>query len=190
MTSPVCHLSVEELEARVRGAASAIERSHCQTIWLLAQGHETAEVAEIMAFSERWVNKLARRYERGGEAALGDLRQHNPGGKPLLSDRDLEALRERLKTPPGDGGLWSGPKVARWMAGRLGVEHIHAPRGWEALKKLGWSLQQPRPKNPKSATPEEQDAFKKNSPACWPKKPPSIPACRSKSGQRTNIGWA
>jgi len=29
------------------------------------------------------------------------------------------------------------------------------------LKALGWSIQAPRPKNPKSATPEEEAAFKK-----------------------------
>jgi len=73
----------------------------------------------------------------------------------------LAALRDRLQSPPEDGGLWTGPKVARWMALRLGLTHVHAPRGWEALKKIGWSVQAPRPRNPKSATLEEQAAFKK-----------------------------
>ena len=79
----------------------------------------------------------------------------------LLSEADLEALRERLATPPEDGGLWSGPKVARWIAARRGLVHVHAPRGWEALQKIGWSLPVPRPKNPHAASPDEQEAFKK-----------------------------
>jgi hypothetical protein len=29
------------------------------------------------------------------------------------------------------------------------------------LKAIGWSIQTPRPKNPKSASPEEAAAFKK-----------------------------
>ena len=190
MTIRVEHLSIGELEARVRAAGDVVERSHCQTIWLLAKGHSTAEVAEVMALSERWVNKLARRYEREGAAALGDQRKRNPGGKPLLSAADLEALRERLGTPPDDGGVWTGAKVARWIAARLGLAHVHAPRGWEALKKLRWSIQEPRPKNPKSATSEEEAAFKKSSPTRWPRKPASIPTSRSRSGRRTSIGSA
>jgi transposase len=158
------HLTVDELEARFRASKDVVERSHCQAIWLLAKGHTTSEVAELVSLTPRWVNKLARRYESAGAASLGDRRRRNAGGKPLLSAEDLEALRERLGTPPEDGGLWTGPKVARWMAARLGLVHVHAPRGWEALKKLDWSPQAPRPKNPQAATADEAAAFKKSSP--------------------------
>jgi len=190
MTMRTQRLSIEELAARVRASDDVVERSHCQAIWLLAKGHTTAEVAEVTALTPRWINKLARRYEREGAATLGDQRRHNRGGKPLLSAADLAALRDRLQSPPEDGGLWTGPKVARWMALRLGLTHVHAPRGWEALKKIGWSVQAPRPRNPKSATPEEQAAFKKSSPTRWPRKPTGISARRSKSGLRMNIGSA
>ncbi|MEM1279277.1 MAG: hypothetical protein AAGG53_04465 [Cyanobacteria bacterium P01_H01_bin.152] len=30
------HLSIAELEERYRGCADAVERSHCQMIWLMA----------------------------------------------------------------------------------------------------------------------------------------------------------
>jgi hypothetical protein len=33
-------------------------------------------------------------------------------------------------------------------------------RGWEALKAINWSVQKPRPRHPKAATPEEREAFK------------------------------
>lgn len=160
----VHHLSVEDLEARVRGASDVVERSHCQAIWLLAKGHTTSEVAAVTALTPRWINKLARRYEQEGVAGLGDRRHRNRGGKPLLSAADLQALGERLHSPPEGGGLWTGPKVADWIAARLGLARVHAPRGWEALKKLNWSIQVPRPKNPQAATPEEEAAFKKSSP--------------------------
>ena len=183
-------LSVEELEDRFRSAKAVVERSHCQAIWLLAKGHSTAEVAEIVAFSPRWVNKLARRYEAEGADALGDRRRGNRGARPLLDEADLEALRERLKTPPDDGGLWTGPKVAGWIAARRGLVHVHAPRGWEALKKIGWSIQVPRPRNPRAAPPEEQAAFKKNSPKPSRRKPRSTPLFRSSSGPPTSTGSA
>ena len=182
--------TVEELEARFRAARDVVERSHVQVIRLLAKGHSTAEVAEIVALSPHWMNKLARRYEADGAEALGDRRRRNAGARPLLSEKDLEALRERLKTPPDDGGLWSGPKVARWIAARRGLVHVHAPRGWEALKKIGWSIQVPRPKNPRAASPEDQAAFKKSSPKSSPKRPRSTPPCRSSPGRPTSTGSA
>jgi transposase len=190
MAGSAGRLTIEELEERFRGARDVVERSHCQAIWLLAKGHSTAEVAEIVALTPRWVSALRRRYAAEGADALGDRRRRNAGARPLLSAGDLEALRERLKTPPDDGGIWSGPKVARWIAARLGLVHVHAPRGWEALQKLGWSLQAPRPKNPKAAPPEAQEAFKKNSPTPSPRKRQAIPARRSRSGPPTSTGSA
>jgi transposase len=130
------------------------------------------------------VNKLARGYERDGADALGEQRRRNPGGRALLSAEDLAALSERLKQPADDGGVWTGPKVARWMAARLGLAQVHPPRGWEALKKLGWSIQQPRPKNPKSATPDEQAAFRKSLPTRLPRKLPGTRTSWSRSCYR------
>ena len=183
-------LTVAELEKRFRAAKDVVERCHCQAIWLLAKGHSTAEVAEIVALTPRWVNKLARRYEADGVDALGDRRRRNTGARPLLSADELEALRERLKAPPDDGGVWTGPKVARWIAARLGLVHVHAPRGWEALKKIGWSIQVPRPRNPRAAPPEDQAAFKKSSPKPSPRRPRSTPLSRSSSGPPTSTGSA
>lgn len=190
MAGSAQQLTVEELEDRFRAAKDVVERSHCQVIWLLAKGHSTAEVAEVVALSPRWINELARRYEAEGVDALGDRRRGNRGAKPLLTEADLEALRERLRTPPDDGGLWSGPKVARWIAARRGLVHVHAPRGWEALQKIGWSLQVPRPKNPHAAPPDEQEAFKKNSPTPSRRRSPTTPALRSSSGLPTSTGSA
>jgi len=181
--------TVDELEARFRAAKDVVERNHCQVVWLLAKGRSTSEVAEIVALSPRWVRKLARRYEAEGAAALGDGRRRNAGAKPLLSPDDLEALRERLRTPPEDGGVWSGPKVARWIAARLGLARVHPPRGWEALQKLRWSLQAPRPKNPQAAGPDEQAAFKKSL-ANWSPRSGRGPTSRSSSGRRTSTGSA
>ena len=47
------HLSQEELAPRYRGAKDAIERTHYQTIWLLAKGKTTAEVAFVTGYGVR-----------------------------------------------------------------------------------------------------------------------------------------
>ena len=47
------------------------------------------------------------------------------------------------------------------MAGELGLVSVAPQRGWEALKAIGWSIQNHVQKDPKSATSEEAAAFKK-----------------------------
>jgi hypothetical protein len=106
------HLGIDELEARFRVARDVVERTHCQVVWLLARGYAVADVAELVAMTPRWVNALARRYERDGIEALGDRPRHNHGVSPLLSEADLEALRQRLATPPDDGVLWTSRTAA------------------------------------------------------------------------------
>src|SRR5215210_512161 len=160
MARIVGHLSVEELEARYRAAPDVTEARHFQAIWLLAQGRPVPEVSEVLAFVPRWVAQLAARYNASGPEALGDRRRRNGRAASLLTEAVLAALAKRLKAPPEDGGLWSGPKVAAWMARHLGLAKVHPQRGWEALQRLGWSIQAPRPRHARAATPEQRAAFR------------------------------
>src|SRR3712207_6352125 len=147
MARIVDHLPVEELEARYRAARDAIEARHFQAIWLLAQGRTVLETAEVLALVPRWVEQLAARYNTFGPTALGDRRRHNGRAASLLTEDVLAALAKRVRMPPEDGGAWSGPKVAAWMARRLGLGEVHPQRGREALKRIGWSIQAPRPRH-------------------------------------------
>src|SRR4051812_11138640 len=124
MARIVDHLPVAALEARYRAARDVTEARHYQAIWLLAQGRSFLEVGEVMAFAPRWLEELAARYNTHGPAALGDQRRQNGRAASLLTKDVLAALAERVRTPPDDGGLWSGPKVAAWIAGQLGLERV------------------------------------------------------------------
>src|SRR6478609_9684161 len=174
------HLSPAELGQRYRAARSPIERSHLQIVWLLSRGRSEREVARVTGHGRRWVGEVARRYDEGGPDGLGDRRRGNAGARPLLG-----ALAE----PPADGGLWTGPKVATWMAARLGRE-VWPQRGWDYLKKLGYSAQRPRPRHAKAASPEEQAAYKKSSPRRWASVASGTRAGRSRSGPSTSTGSA
>ena len=188
MARIVGHLSIAELEARYRAAQDATEARHFQAIWLLAQGRTVLEVSEVLAFVPRWVTQLAARYNASGPAALGDRRRRNGKAAGLLTPDLLAALAERLKRPPEDGGVWSGPKVAGWMARRLGLAKVHPQRGWEALKRIDWSPQAPR--HARAATPDQRSDFKRGSrkPSRRPKR--RIPTARSRSGPRTSTASA
>src|ERR687890_2571034 len=156
MARVVGHLSVAELEARYRAARDVTEARHFQAIWLLAQGRTVLEVAEVLALVPRWVTQLAARYNASGPEALGDRRRRNGRTASLLTEAVLAALAKRVRTPPEDGGVWSGPKVAAWMARHLGLQKVHPQRGWEALQRLGWAPQAPRPRHARAAPPEQR----------------------------------
>ena len=190
MARIVGHLPVEALEARYRAAREVTEARHVQAIWLLAQGRTFLEVAEVLAFVPRWVEELAQRYDAFGPEALGDQRRRNGRAASLLTEAVLAALAERVQAPPEDGGLWTGPKVAAWIARHLGLQKVHPQRGWEALQRIGWSLQAPRPRHPRAATPEQRAAFKRGSRTPSPRPRRRIPTGRSRSGQRTSIASA
>jgi transposase len=190
MARIVDHLPLEELEARYRAARDATEARHTQAIWLLAQGRTVLEVAEVLAFVPRWVEELAARYNALGPEALGDQRRRNGRAASLLREDVLAALAERMRTPPETGGLWSGPKVAAWIARHLGLARVHPQRGWEALKRIEWSLQAPRPRHPRAATPEQRVAFKGGSMPLSPRPGQRIPTGRSRSGRRTSTASA
>ncbi len=80
----------------------------------------------------------------------------------MLDEEGQAELREALLGPPPGGGMWSGPKVARWIEQKTGMEKVHVQRGFEYLKKARYSPQVPRPSNAKGADSEEREAFKKS----------------------------
>jgi hypothetical protein len=109
MTTIKAHLSSAELEGRYKTAVDPIGKSHFHALWLLSCGYAVDEVGELLSFSPRWVRALLKRYNDCGAEALGDQRSRN-GTKPTILTPDaLAALRERIKTPPDDGGLWAAP---------------------------------------------------------------------------------
>jgi transposase len=153
-----------QLEGFYRKASDPVLRTHLLMVWRISLGDSIREVAEMVGYSEKWVREIARRYESEGVEGLGDRRHGNPGAKEraLLDEERQADLREALleESPPG-GGMWSGPKVARWIEETTGMEKVHAQRGWEYLRKVGMSPQVPRPSNAQGADSEEREAFKK-----------------------------
>jgi transposase len=154
-----------QLEGLYRKATDPVLRTHLLMVWRMALGDSIQEVAEMVGYSQKWVREIARRYEERGLEGLGDRRHGNPGAKEraLLDEEGQAQLRQALleEAPPG-GGMWSGPKVARWIEQKIGMEKVHAQRGWEYLRKVGMSPQLPRPSNAQGADSEEREAFKKS----------------------------
>jgi transposase len=120
---------------------------------------------EATGYSRGWIQQIARRYNAFGAQALGDRRHENPGAREraLLDSEQREELGKALKEPAQDGGMWNSRKVGEWIERRIGREIKNKKqRGWEYLKRLGYSPKVPRPHHAK-ADEHEQEAFKKGS---------------------------
>ncbi len=183
------HMDAASVLAAYRGEKDRVRRAHLQVIWLLLSGDPVAEVARVTGFSGRWIAILIGRWNAHGAAGLGDRRRSNAGAKPLLDEAGLAALAAALAAAPADGGLWNGRQVAAWMSAYLG-RPVSVKRGLDYLHKLDYSLQRPRPKHSRSASPEDYQAYKKNSTKRWLKHVGEGPAASSKSGPSTNTGSA
>src|SRR5687767_9356659 len=114
------HQSPEELEYRYRKAHDPLLRSHYQIIWLISERKTTRQQMEVPGYARGWIQQLARRYNALGPEALGDRRHHNPGARDraLLSAEQQQELKEALKKPPPDGGMWNSRKVGEWIERR------------------------------------------------------------------------
>lgn len=157
------HLTPEQIAKAYRSCRDGLAKTHWQVLWLLTREQPAptpAQVAPMVGMTAGWVRTLIRRWNDKGPEALGDRRQAINGRKPKLSAEQQAELFDRLQSPPPDGGLWSGPKVAAHVQEKYGLT-IVKQTGWVWLKRLGFSLQVPRPKNPGGATPVEMQEWKR-----------------------------
>ncbi len=146
------HLTADQARARYRACRHPVEKARWHAVWLLLRGDQPrspAEVAEVVGLSAITARDALRRWNEHGPAGLADRREGN-GPRPRLSDGQRATLLAALKKRPPDGGPWTGPKVARFVAERWGVE-VRPQTGWQWLRDLGFTLQVPRPSHPRAA---------------------------------------
>jgi transposase len=173
----VPHLSPDEIVRRYRACRDGVAKTHWQILWLLTRTDTPpapAAVAAQVGLTPAWVRTLIRRWNAEGPDALADRRAARNGGRPKLTAEQQAELYDALQQPPPDGGLWTGPKVAAYLRTRWGVT-VCKQTGWEWLRRLGFSLQVPRPKNPGAATEEQQRAWKRRHGPVGRRAPPPAP---------------
>ncbi len=128
---------MSELPNLKRHAACAtvpVERLRWQVLVLIALGRSRQEIRAITGYSLRTIRQIVQRYRNLGATGLIDGRKHHTT-PALLSALHLQALREALQHPPPEGGAWTGPKVAHWIATATG-QQVHRQRGWEYLQRM------------------------------------------------------
>jgi transposase len=128
-------LNREELEAGLANATAPEERRRWQVLLHLAAGMPLAEIVALTGYRPRSIRQIVQRYFARGADSLVDHRVFAQGAAPLLSAEVVQELRLALQHEPPDGGEWTGPKVAAWMATRTG-RPVYRQRGWEYLQRL------------------------------------------------------
>jgi len=158
----VRHLSAARAEAQYRACKHPVEKVRWHAIWLLLRTDPVrtpAQVADLVGLSVITTRDVLKRWNESGPDGLTDGRKGN-GSASKLDDARRAQLLAALKKRPPDGGLWSGPKVARYVRTTWNVE-IAPQTGWKWLIDLGFTLQVPRPGHPKAADPAAQKRWKK-----------------------------
>ena len=156
------HLPPEQIARRYRSCRQGIEKTHWQVLWLMTRPEEPltpAQAAHQVGLTAGRVRTLSKRWNAEGPVGLADRRALTDGGHPELTPEQQATLYEVLQRPPPDGGLWTGAKVVAYVHDRRGVT-VGKPTGWKWLRRLGFTLQVPRPRHPEAASPAEQRVWK------------------------------
>jgi transposase len=164
--SVIRHRTANQAWAKYRACRNTVEKLRWHAIWLLLrtdQPRTPDQVAQVVGVSAVSVRATLHRWNEHGPQGLTDRRATNRG-RPTLSESQQAELFAALKKRPPDGGLWSGPKVARYVATRWGVT-VRPQTGWRWLRKLGFTLQVPRPSHPNTADLTTRRRWKKTSDA-------------------------
>lgn len=160
------HLSYREITQRYQSAPTNREQRYWNVIRLMAhpkKPYRVKQAAEAAGFSHMWARQLVHRYNQKGPAGFYDQRKHNPGQDALLTESQKEKLRDAIMSGVApDGGLWTGQKVAKWIADRTGKIPPSTTTGLNYLHTLGFTVLMPRPRHVHAASPAEVKDFKKN----------------------------
>ncbi len=179
------HLTTDELYRRYRACRHPQEKLRWRALHLISQGEFANHAARRVGRFSGWITELARRYNERGAEAVPDARgEVAPGRRPRLDKEAAPALDLALRCEPTDGGLWTAPKVARWIAERTGTS-VNQSTAWRVMRRLGFTLQVPRPQHRRAATADEQAAFKKSLARRLPTSPAPTRERPSNSGHRT-----
>ena len=108
------HLSSEELKARYQSSSDSVESRRWHLLWLVSQRWYLLDAAESVGVSYSYARKVVYAYNQAGVATIANRRRgRSMSSRALLSTAQQEELDQALQSPPADGGLWSGPKVAQ-----------------------------------------------------------------------------
>ncbi|NJO70818.1 MAG: helix-turn-helix domain-containing protein, partial [Oscillatoriales cyanobacterium RM1_1_9] len=127
-------------------ARDTTESRRWHLIHLVDGGWTIKQAAEVVGLNYDYSKEIVRRYNREGPDSVKNRSRDRqpPIARSLLTSAQQQELRQALNGPAPDGGSWSGPKVAEWIARKTGRDHVWPQRGWDYLKRLGVTWKPPK----------------------------------------------
>ena len=125
-------------------------------------GKNAPEVAQLVGFSRRTVQKWIYRYNKKGLEALRD--RPGRGQRCRLNEDQIQWLRQRVEEGPSpESGIcvWHGEDIREMIKRRFDVDY-HLNSVYRLLHRMGYSYVSSRPEHPKG-DPEARHSFKKKS---------------------------
>lgn len=160
----VNHLLSEELKTRYQRSTDPVESRRWHLLWLVSQQWYLLDAAASVGVSYSYARKVVYTYNQDGVSAMTNRRRgRQMTRRALLSAEQQAELDQALQAQSPDGGVWTGPKVAQWIAQKTGRDSVYPQRGWDYLQRLNYSRQRPRPRHA-NADEVAQIAFKKTCP--------------------------
>lgn len=130
------HLTAREIKDLAQKTQDTIEARRWHLLHLVAQQWTVRQAAQRVGMNYDYAKEIIRRYNQDG---LSGVKNRSVKGKTsprsLLTPAQQQELKQALQVAPPDGGRWTGPKVARWIAAKTGKQ-VWAQRGWDYLQRL------------------------------------------------------
>jgi transposase len=103
-----------------------VESVEKHLLWLVSQGWTIQQASQAVGINYDYGKDIVKTYNQLGEKAMANRRRQRtaPPARALLNTEQLEELRSSLKQQPEDKGIWTGTKVADWIAKKTGREKV------------------------------------------------------------------
>ena len=127
------------------------------------EGKSIEEISKTFNVPYTTMQNWLKRIEKGGIKNRYDIK--NKGAECKLNRKQRRQLARDMDKSPEKfcygTSLWTTKLVTRHIKNEFGVEY-HIRSTLDLVHRLGFRRIKPRPVNPKAATPEEREAFKKH----------------------------
>ena len=127
------------------------------------EGGSLDDVAARVSMKRRTVHEILRRFDERGIKGKDSIKQEGQPYHLTLPQRKDLAQRLRRGPPNNESGLWTTKEVHAFIKKKYGITYAHT-HVWTILKAGGFSLQKPRNRHYKAATPQVKADFKKKLP--------------------------
>lgn len=150
--------NIEELKDKIKKEKNKVARNRLKACILRKEGNTISQIVKIMRKPRTTIFDWISKIEKYGLERIYNKKQ--PGNKGKLSKEDYEELEKTIEESPEKVDIpfmfWTNKLVQYYINIRFKVSYgIRFVQ--EITKKLGFSLQKPRPKNPKSSIKKQEE---------------------------------